>query len=565
MTTALETQTPDILQAVATRRALRADLMAKIATCSDADVMATMLVPELDLATRAEDMKALRNDMKAAVQSKLKALGGARPTAADMREMFPDMVKKAKGRFNLTHHGVAQRVVAEYDGDLRYNIDQEQWMQWDGRRWMTLRDAQVGTIARTAANKAKLAAAQDPNTDIDKLDIVDSDGFRRGVVGEMLASERMHVEQRDLNADVRYLACGNGAVDLYTGNLVCERDLLVTIRNDTDFDPVATCPTFLRVLSEAFEGRDEDIAYYELIMGYTVQGNPSERAMFFHKGQGLNGKSLLLGAIMKALGDYAAAVSYKVVADSPGATMNTSADGASPALRRLMDRRMAYIDELPLGGNLRDADVKLLAGGGGTVSARGLGQEAVEFPVTFVFHIACNSLPTVRGGQSAVWKRLYPIAFTRQFDAVEDPTLPAQLEAEREGILAWLVRCGEQYAAVHAQGGKLRDYMPQSALDELATLQSEQNPFTDWIAANCEVVQGAFMPAQQGWEDYVAFEAKVSLDGARSVRSVKAFVGRMKDQKTFKHEPAYGKGRKSGFLGIRLKSDKTSAEPPVLF
>jgi len=560
-----ETSAPDLMMAVNTRRALRAELLSKIACCTDADVMVSMLVPELDLATRKADMKALRNDIKAAVQAKLKSLGGAKPTADDMREMFPDMGKKTKGSFSMTHHGVAQRVVAEMNGDLRYNIDREEWMQWDGRRWMTLRAAQVATIARTVANKAKTVAAQDPNTDIGKLDMVDSDGFRRGVVGEMLAVERMHVEQRDLNAEVRYLACGNGAVDLHTGNLVCERDLLVTVRNDTEFNPEATCPTFLRVLSEAFEGRDEDIAYYELVMGYTVQGAPRERAMFFHKGQGLNGKSLLLGAIMKALGDYAAAVSYKVVADSPGATINTSADGASPALRRLMNKRMAYIDELPLGGNLRDADVKLLAGGGGTVSARGLGQEAVEFPVTFVFHIACNSLPTIRGGQSAVWKRTYPIAFTKTFDTVEDPTLPAKLEAEREGILAWLVRCGEQYAAVHAQGGKLRDYLPQSALNELASLQSEQNPFTDWIAANCEVVQGAFMPAQQGWEDYVAYEAKVNLDGARSVRSVKAFVTRMNDQKTFKHETAYGKPRKSGFLGIRLRSDKPPIEPPALF
>lgn len=563
MTTALENV--DILQAVAARRALRAELMAKVASCTDADVMTTMLVPELDLATRAEDMKALRNDVKSAVQAKLKLLGGAKPTAADMKEMFPDQVKKTKRGFGLTHHGVAQRIVAETDGDLRYNIDQEEWMEWDGRRWMTLRAAQVATKARSAANKAKDEAAKDPSMDLDKLDVVDSDGFRRGVVGEMLAAERMHVEQKDLNAEVRYLACGNGAVDLYTGNLVCERDLLVTVRNDTEFNPEAKCPTFLRVLGEAFEGRDEDIAYYELIMGYTLQGDPTERAMFFHKGEGLNGKSLLLGAIMKAMGDYAAAVSYKVIADAPGATMNTSADGASPALRRLMDKRMAYIDELPLGGNLRDADVKLLAGGGGTVSARGLGKEAVEFPVTFVFHIACNSLPTIRGGQNAVWKRTYPIAFKKQFDKVEDPTLPAKLEAEREGILAWLVSCGEKYAAVHAQGGKLRDYMPQSALDELATLQSEQNPFTDWLAANCEVVQGAFMPAQEGWEDYVAYEAKVSLDGARSVRSTKAFTQRMKEYKVGTHVTQYGKGRLSGFMGIRLKSDKTPIEPPALF
>jgi P4 family phage/plasmid primase-like protien len=554
----------DMEAVLAARRALRADLLAKINNCTDADVMVTMLVPELDLATREADMKVLRNDVKAAVQAKLKALGGAKPTAADMKEMFPDLVKKAARGFSLTHHGVAQRIVAETDGNLRYNIDLEQWMQWDGRRWTTLRSAQVSTLARTAANKAKMEAAMMPGTALDKLDVVDSDSFRRGVEGELAGMERVHVEQIDLNTEMHYLACGNGSVNLHTGELVSERDLLVTVRNDTEFDPTATCPTFLRVLSEAFGGNAADIEYYELAMGYTLQGRPTERAMFFHKGAGTNGKSLLLGAIRKVLGDYSASVSYKMIADAPGSTMNGGADGPSPSLRRLMHKRMAFIDEMPKGGNLRDADIKKLAGGeGGTIPTRGMRENEIEMPLTFVFHIACNSVPTIRGGEGASWKRIFPIAFNRQFENVEDITLPEKLNAEGAGILAWLVRCGEKYAKIRAEGKKLRDYMPESAEAELAHLKAEQNPFTDWIKENCDIVPDGFLYAKEGFDNYMAYEASVSLDGARNIRSVKAFVKRMNDEKIGQHKEQHGPTRKSGFMGIRLKSDAPPAADDV--
>lgn len=541
--------------ALAATKALRADLVAKIAACTDADGMVSMLVPELDLATRSADHKALRADIKAAVQARLKALGSAKPNAAAMREMFPELTKKAMAKFafDMSHHGIAQRVVAETDGDLRYIIDAKEWMQWDGRRWVTLQDAQVGAIARNTANRAKAEAELDPAVDPAKLEVMGSNGYRVGVVGEMVAAETMHIERLDLDTQTRYLTCGNGAVDLHTKALVCDRELLATIKNDTAFNGDAKCPTFLRILNEAFEGRAADIAFYEMVMGYTIMGDPSERAMFFHIGEGLNGKSLLLGAIMKALGDHSVAVSYKVIADGPGMTANTSADGPSPSLRRLMAKRFAFIDELPMGGNFRDADVKKLAGGGGTISARGLNEKDVEFELTVVFNIACNTMLTIRGGQGAVWKRAFPIAYTKQFDDVEDTTLAKTLDGEREGILAWLINAAGKYREMKAKGGKLRDFMPQSSLDALARMQSEQNPFTDWIEENCEMVEGGFMSAQDGFENYVRHEQKVNLDGAKSIRSVKAFTQRMKTQKVGKHVPDYGPGRKSGFVGIRLK------------
>ena len=538
------------------RKALRASLMGRISGCDDADVLETMLVPELDLATRGADQKGLRADVKAAVQTRMKALGGSKPTAAAMREMFPDLVKKTR-IFGLTHYGMAQRIASETDGDLRFNITIEEWLSWDGRRWMPLMPAQVQSLARAAINRTKGEAAMLPGTDIDKLEALDSDGFRRGVEGEMKAVEQMHVEQKDLNTDIRYLTCGNGSVDLLTGELVSNRDMLLTVRNDTEFDPAAECPTFLRVLNEVFENRAEDILYYELAIGYTMTGCPAERSMFYHKGEGTNGKSLLLGAIMKSMGDHAVSVSNKVIADAPGSTTNSSAEAASPAVRRLMDRRIAVIEELPLGGNIRDSDVKALAGGAGTkVSARGLNQGIIEFLTTWTFHIACNNMPTIRQGQESVWNRVHPILYTKQFNNTVDPTLPAKLAAESAGILAWLVRCAEKYNKVKEAGGTVKDYMPQLAKDELAKLQLEQNPFTDWIEANCDVVADGFLPAGDGFKDYIAYESSVSLDGPRNIRSEKAFVTRMKTNKAFTHTAqgpaAYN--RKSGFHGLRLKT-----------
>jgi putative DNA primase/helicase len=453
---------------------------------------------------------------------------------------------------SLTHYGVAQRAAADADGDLRFNIDAKDWLQWNGCRWMSLRDAQVQSIARTTINAIKADAADLPHVDMDKLEHADSDGFRRGVLGEMVATERLHVEQHDLDQHGHVLACGNGAIDLRTGSLVCERDLLVTIKNDTEFDPDAKAPLFTKLVREVFDGRAGDIEYYELIMGYTLQADPSERAMFFHMGEGTNGKSLLLGAIRKALGDYAAATNYKLIADGPGTTMNGSADGPSPSLRRLMSKRMAYIDEIPAGSNLRDADVRRLAGGAGALDARGLGKETVEFPITFVFHIACNNMATVRNGQPATFKRAFPVVYTKQFDAVEDSTLAEKLDAERAGILAWLVRCSTKYRAMRAAGKRLRDFMPQTAMDALENIRTEQNPFTQWIAANCTYEKGGFLPAQVGWENYMQYEHTVNRDCDKvAARSLKKFVQLMKSFQVGQHDPQ-GVERKAGFWGIRL-------------
>lgn len=552
------------LLSLSEKQTLRKDLMAMIGTCTDADMLTSILVPRLDLATCADDHKTLRAAIKAAVQTKLKELTGAKPTAADMRDLFPDVAKKLKPKarhVSLTHFGVAERVQADMAGDLRYNIDQQKWLNWDGCRWMNLRNAQVQTIARKTVNKIKAYVATLSDVDMEKLEHADSDAFRRGVVGEMVALERMHLEQLDLDQHAGFMACGNGAIDLATGNLVCERDLLVTVRNDTDFDPDAKAPLFMRILGEMFEQREEDINYYELIMGYSIQANPSERAMFFHKGEGTNGKSLMLGAIMKVLGDYAVTTNYKLIADGPGNTMNGSADGASPSLRRLMGTRIAYIDEIPVGGNLRDADVKRFAGGAGTLDARGLGQETVEFLITFVFHIACNTMATVRNGQAATFKRTFPVVYTKQFDAVEDSTLAEKLDLERAGILAWLVRCSLKYQAMRARGEKLRDHMPQSAKDALESIKSEQNPFTAWLADNCEPGEGYVMPVQEAWEDYMQHEERVNKDASKvAARSTRKFTQLMKSFNVGRHDKQVilGERRVAGFWGWRLRTDVVS-------
>ena len=546
------------------KQALRKDLTAMVSTCTDADVLTSMLVPKLDLATCADAHKPLRAAIKTAVQAKLKELTGAKPTAADMKELFPEVAKKLKQKprhVSLTHFGVAQRVQADMAGDLRYNIDQQKWLNWDGCRWVNLRNAQVQTIARHTVNKIKAHAATLSDVDMDKLEHSDSDSFRRGVVGEMVALERVHLEQLDLDQHAGFMACGNGAIDLATGNLVCERDLLVTVRNDTDFDPDAKAPLFMRILGEMFEQRVEDISYYELIMGYSIQANPSERAMFFHKGEGTNGKSLMLGAIMKALGDYAVTTNYKLIADGPGSTMNGSADGPSPSLRRLMGTRIAYIDEIPVGGNLRDADVKRFAGGAGTLDARGLGQETVEFLITFVFHISCNTMATVRNGQLATFKRAFPVVYTKQFDAVEDSTLAEKLDMERAGILAWLVRCSLKSQAMRARGEKLRDHMPQSAKDALESIKSEQNPFTAWLDENCERGEGYVMPVQEAWDDYMRHEERVNKDASKvAARSVRKFTQLMKAFNIGRHDEQvmFGKRRAAGFWGWRLRTDVVS-------
>src|SRR5262249_22703995 len=116
--------------------------------------------------------------------------------------------------------------------------------------------------------------------------------------------------------------------------------------------------------------------------------------------------------------------------------------------------RLMVAVETAEGGRLNEERIKLLTGGD-RIKARRMREDFWAFEPTHKLIVITNHKPDVRGTDHATWRRLRLTPFTVQYldpDAPENvgKEIPAkrrinkrlaeQLQAEREGILAWMVR-----------------------------------------------------------------------------------------------------------------------------
>lgn len=134
------------------------------------------------------------------------------------------------------------------------------------------------------------------------------------------------------------------------------RDDLITHVVPVDFDAKAHCPRWLAFLSAMLP----DPAVRRLVQvssGLGLVGVTVQR-LFFHYGDGANGKSVYMETLCRLLGDVAVTLPSTSLIGEGG-----SSGGASPDLARLYGRRMLRVKELPEGEDLRENLVKELTGG----------------------------------------------------------------------------------------------------------------------------------------------------------------------------------------------------------
>ena len=100
---------------------------------------------------------------------------------------------------------------------------------------------------------------------------------------------------------------------------------------------------------------------------------------------------------------------------------------------------MVTAAEAECNGILAEALVKQLTGGD-RVTARFLHGEYFDFVPAFKLFLAVNHKPIIKGTDHAIWRRVRLIPFDVTIrENEQDRKLPEKLEAERAGILRWLV------------------------------------------------------------------------------------------------------------------------------
>lgn len=437
----------------------------------------------------------------------------------------------------LTEAGAAERFARRHGDDVRYDHRRERWMLWDRHHWATDRDSAITRLAlefaRTYQREAMSLTSQERRqktlTFAMRLE-------RRHALASLLTLAQSLKPIADAgdqwDADPWLLGVPNGLVDLRTGELRDgRREDNITMQTAVPFDPDARCPRWERFLVEVFAGDADLIDYMHAAVGYALTGITTEQCLFLAFGTGSNGKGTFINTIADVLGDYAYAMPFSTIEMNQRAAIPND-------LAALVGRRFVTASETNDGTRINEARVKALTGCD-PMTARFLHSEFFTFKPVAKFFLAVNHKPVVRDDSRGFWRRLRLIPFTQAFAV--NPSLDAELRAERPGILAWAVRGARRWQET--------GLVPSAVVTEATSrYERDSDTLNDFLAEGCELDPMAVTRAGDLYAHYVQWADAGHL--RKEDRLTKTMFGRKVSERFQKDSDRRG----AFYAGLRVVS-----------
>ncbi|MDX9963956.1 phage/plasmid primase, P4 family [Desulfobacter postgatei] len=272
--------------------------------------------------------------------------------------------------------------------------------------------------------------------------------YHRKQVAEFatLGPDSLGITGDEWDRDPYALPCKNGVVDLRTGDLKPGRpEQYLKAACPTEYHKSAVCKQFERSLMEICGNDTELFCYIQRMLGQALVGANLEHKLFILWGAGRNGKDTLLETIKFVLGEKLAGPVQSELLLDQGRLKSSS--GPSADIMRLRGLRIAWASETNEGRRMDTGKVKLLTDGGDLVGRAPYGRKEVSFPQSFSLMLLTNNKPHAPAEDFALWQRIHLIPFGTRFvddpqesnERKKDPHLWSKLQAEAEGILAFLV------------------------------------------------------------------------------------------------------------------------------
>jgi len=338
----------------------------------------------------------------------------------------------------FTDTGNAQRLARLYGWRLRY-VPEWGWLAYSGGRWVRQADGHAMQCAKACVREMlqEAATCAEGRRQMDLLDHARrslSEPRLQAMLRLARSEPGIAAQLHDFDADPYLLNVLNGTLDLHTGELRDHQpaDLLTKMAHVT-FDPQGTAPRWDQFLGEVFRSDQDLIAYVQRALGYTLTGDTSEQVFFTCFGSGANGKSTLLGVMMRILGDYAKPLKADALMSNPYG----NGSSANPEIAALVGARFVTAQE-PKGGELDTPKVKELTGGD-PMQVRELHKMPFTLVPLFKLWMSTNERPTVRETTTGIWRRIRLIPFTVSFEGRREEGLSEKLASEASGILNWLL------------------------------------------------------------------------------------------------------------------------------
>lgn len=324
------------------------------------------------------------------------------------------------------------------------------------------------------------------------------------------------------------------------------REDLITHVAPVDYNPRAKCPRWLRFLENMLPDKDVrrlvQVSSGLGLVGITVQ------YLFFHYGDGANGKSVYMETICRILGEMSVTLPATSLIGESG-----SSGGASPDLARLLGRRLLRVKELPEGEDLKENLVKELTGGE-TITARDLFHGYMDFDPIFVVMMSGNGYPKITGNDDGIWRRMavihwpvkVPVEERREFE-----DMIGYFREEYPGILNWLI----EGVKIYLKEGLVIPDAVRSATQEYRDDMDRTSAFV----ARC-IVRDENAEPLQSRDLYAAYCHFTENEGGKPM-NLTAF-GRAMSKKFRKETRGF-----VFYLGIRLRdapnAHGSASEPPA--
>jgi D5 N terminal like len=294
---------------------------------------------------------------------------------------------------DFSENWLRDRMLEKHGDDLRYSGGQ--WYAFDDG-WRSDINQKLPVHMASIVNREASIGCADRRQRIS----LNSHRAANAVANLVSAHPSVYVPPEEWDARTYVLGMADSVWDLTKNKDEAKRpygrDDYISMR--TSVSPDWNCPTplFTRSLEHLTCGDGDQKRYVQTLLGLILTGDTSEQKFFIWDGRSGIGKGTVMGALAKAMGDYAMEANPQTFVDAKYEQHPTH-------LASLRGKRFVTISELKPGQRLNEVLINTVTGGG-RVRARFMGQDEIEFDPQFYLNIATNHLPAL--STVGVWRRL---------------------------------------------------------------------------------------------------------------------------------------------------------------
>lgn len=377
------------------------------------------------------------------------------------------------------------------------------WLHWDGRVWSACDALELweplSAVIRELAEEWLTTGK--PGRQITKLkSFLDVPRMKR-LVESLRSVLRVSPDALDSHPDL--MSCGNGTVDLRTGELrPHSREDYITAMTPVPYVPGASHPDWDAVLASV---RPDAVQWLQYRCGQAATGwRVPDDVIPILQGGGANGKTTFTGAIMSVMGGYGRMLSER-------ALFNSQSDHPTE-LMSLQGARFALLEETPEGVPLNVKRLKDVLGAS-HITARRMRQDEETFPTTHSLFMTTNYHPRVTETDAGTWRRLALVEFpytygTGEGDRPADPHLRHRMETsptgQHEAVLAWVVEGARRW---YERGCEMPPF-PPSVEENMRAWRASSDPLQDYLATEVAPDPDSMVQVRDLYDDFSEWQLR---------------------------------------------------------